>query len=77
MRRSDPIISQLINNNFAGAPSVQMHSVPDSFLKAREEAETDPDKRQLMEDLKPEHNGEYYDGDSDQDEDAGGEQEAA
>jgi len=59
-----------------GAPSVQMHSVPDSFLKAREEAEADPDKRQMMEDLKPEHNGEYYDGDSDQDEDAGGEQEA-
>ena len=53
-----------------------MHAVPDSFLKAREEAETDPDKRQILDDLKPEHNGEYYDGDSDQDEDAGGEQEA-
>ena len=30
--------------------------------------ETDPDKRpQMMDDLKPEHNGEFYDGDSDQD----------
>ena len=65
-----------LSDLFPGAPSVQMHAVPDSFLKAREEAETDPDKRQLMDDMKPEHNGEYYDGDSDQDEDAGGEQEA-
>ena len=65
-----------LSHLFPGAPSVQMHAVPDSFLKSREEAETDPDKRQLMDDMKPEHNGEYYDGDSDQDEDAGGEQEA-
>ena len=55
-----------------------------SFLKGREAEEGDPDKRQLMDDLKvkslkreylilptnvqPEHNGEYFDGDSDQDE---------
>ena len=57
-----------------------------SFLKGREAAEGDPDKRQLMDDLKveylqkhrsrilnaiclqTEHNGEYFDGDSDQDE---------
>jgi len=52
----------------AGAPSVQMHDVPDGFLKNREKPETDPDKRpQMMDDLKPEHNGEFYDGDSDQD----------
>ena len=95
----------------AGAPSVQMHDVPDSFLKGefllvncqpirsqyynidqsevsilnsflkgRQEAETDPDKRQLMDDLKADHNGEYYDGDSDQDGEEGDEgaaQEAA
>ena len=54
-----------------------MHAVPDSFLKGREEAETDPDKRQLMDDLKPDHNGEYYDGDSDQDEGGGTEQAAS
>ena len=46
--------------------------------KGREEAETDPDKRQLMDDLKPDHNGEYYDGDSDQDgEEVGGTEEAS
>lgn len=54
-----------------------------SFLKGREPEEGDPDKRQLMDDLKvislkeyfiwltkfqTEHNGEYFDGDSDQDE---------
>ena len=54
-----------------------------SFLKGREAEEGDPDKRQLMDDLKVisledvffwpindqvEHNGEYFDGDSDQDE---------
>ena len=54
-------------------------------MKGREAAEGDPDKRQLMDDLKveylqkhywnlnvfslqTEHNGEYFDGDSDQDE---------
>jgi len=53
----------------AAAPSVQMHDVPDGFLKNRVKPEDDPDsKRQLMDDLKPEHNGEFYDGDSDQDE---------
>jgi len=51
-----------------GAPSVQMADMPDCFLKGREAEEGDPDKRQLMDDLKPEHNGEYFDGDSDQDE---------
>jgi len=51
-----------------GAPSVQMADMPDCFLKGREVEEGDPDKRQLMDDLKPEHNGEYFDGDSDQDE---------
>lgn len=52
----------------AGAPSVQMHDVPDGFLKDRVKPEDDPDKRpQLMDDLKIEHNGEFYDGDSDQD----------
>jgi len=51
-----------------GAPSVQMADMPDCFLKGREPEEGDPDKRQLMDDLKPEHNGEYFDGDSDQDE---------
>jgi len=60
-----------------GAPSVQMHDVPDCFLKGREEAEGDPDKRQLMDDLKLEHNGEYYDGDSDQDEEGAAEPEPA
>ena len=59
-----------------GAPSVQMHDTPDSFLKSREEAEKDPDKRQLMDDLKADHNGEYYDGDSDQDGEDGAPQEA-
>ncbi len=55
-----------------------MHDVPNSYLKGREEAETDPDKRQLMDDLKPDHNGEYYDGDSDQDgEEVGGTEEAS
>merc|ERR1719414_1639648 len=62
----------------AGAPSVQMHDVPDSFLKGRgEEGEGDLDKRQLMDDLKVEHNGEYYDGDSDQDEEGAAEPEPA
>jgi len=51
-----------------GAPSVQMADMPDCFLKGREAEEGDPDKRQLMDDLKTEHNGEYFDGDSDQDE---------
>jgi len=51
-----------------GAPSVQMADMPDCFLKGREPEEGDPDKRQLMDDLKTEHNGEYFDGDSDQDE---------
>jgi len=54
----------------AGAPSVQMHDVPDGFLKNREkDGEDDPDKKMsLMDDLhKLEHNGEFYDGDSDQD----------
>jgi len=51
-----------------GAPSVQMADMPDCILKGREAEEGDPDKRQLMDDLKPEHNGEYFDGDSDQDE---------
>merc|ERR1719318_2019834 len=56
-----------------GAPSVQMHDVPDSFLKGSEGEEGDPDKRQLMDDLKVEHNGEYYDGDSDQEEEGAAE----
>lgn len=58
----------------AGAPSVQMHDVPDGFLKNRvKPTEGDPDKRQqLMDDMKPEHNGEFYDGDSDQDGDEEG-----
>ena len=34
-------------SNSAGAPSVQMHAVPDSFLRGREEVETDPDLRGL------------------------------
>merc|ERR1719500_363235 len=51
-----------------GAPSVQMADMPDCFLKGREPEEGDPDKRQLMDDLKTEYNGEYFDGDSDQDE---------
>jgi len=50
----------------AGAPSVQMADMPDSFLKGREAEEGDPDRRQLMDDLKAEHNGEYFDGESDQ-----------
>ena len=38
-----------------------------SFL-FREKPEDDPDKKpQMMDDMKPEHNGEFYDGDSDQD----------
>jgi len=52
-----------------GSPSVQMADMPDSFLKGREADEGDPDKRQLMDDLKPEHNGEFYDGDSDNEDD--------
>jgi len=60
-----------------GAPSVQMHDVPDSFLKGREAEEGDPDKRQLMDDLKTDHNGEYFDGDSDQDEEGAAESEPA
>lgn len=55
----------------AGAPSVQMHDVPDGFhgfMKNRPKPEEDPDKKpQLMDFLKTEHNGEYYDGESDQD----------
>ena len=56
----------------AGAPSVQMADMPDSFLKGREAEEGDPDKRQLMDDLKAEHNGEFYDSENDQDEEAAG-----
>jgi len=60
-------------NLLSHAPSVQMHDVPDSFLKNRGKSETDPDKRpNLMDDMKLEANGEFYDGDSDQD----GEEEA-
>lgn len=58
------------------APSVQMQDIPDSdsYLKDRVKPEGDPDKRpSLMDDLKLEHNGEYYDGDSDQDEEGEGE----
>jgi len=58
-----------------GAPSVQMADMPDSFLKGREAEEGDPDKRQLMDDLKTEHNGEFYDGDSDQDDEGAAEAE--
>jgi hypothetical protein len=56
----------------AGAPSVQMRDMPESYHSARDEGEADPEKRQLMDDLKPEHNGEFYDGDSDQDEEEAG-----
>ena len=52
-----------------------MHDTPASFLKTKEEAEADPDKRNLMDDLKADHNGEYYDGESDQDHEDGAEQE--
>merc|ERR1719290_17932 len=59
----------------AGAPSVQMHDTPREEERGEredEEARSREDvgrKRQLMDDLLVQHNGEFYDDDSDRDQD--------
>merc|ERR1711874_214492 len=55
----------------ACAPSVQMQDVPPTDAVKDENSEQDPNVRrhQLMDDLRVDHNGEFYDDDSDQDQD--------
>jgi len=55
----------------ASSPSVQMQDIPPEWKLDQNNEELDPNvrKSQLMDDLRVEHNGEFYDDDSDQDQD--------